>query len=131
MRLKGVVKNVFSVFVLKTEVLYLSEKEIVNLLTNRKVDICAVGNVRRNNDTVASILENKIEIYDSFLNNLTNIEHPEITLESGLPLLDTDNIIIHNFNKSDNLLNFLKGNLISIKHDFLGLILNEKYVLNY
>ena len=82
MRLKGVVKNVFSVFVLKTEVLYLSEKEIVNLLTNRKVDICAVGNVRRNNDTVASILENKIEIYDSFLNNLTNIEHPEITLES-------------------------------------------------
>jgi hypothetical protein len=124
-------ETIYSLFQIENEVLYGTKNKVCNYNLNTKIDISAIGNIRKGNNTLAYIQDSVIDFFDAKLTKINSFKSEKINYESGLDVFSSSNFVIHNFIESDTVSIVANSKIEKEIPDFWGKVINEKFIIHY
>jgi hypothetical protein len=124
-------ETIYSLFQIENEVLYGTKNKVCNYNSNTKIDVSAIGNIRKGNNALAYIQNSVIDFFDAQLTKISSFKSEKINYESGLDVFSASNFVIHNFIESDNLSIVRNSKIEEEISDFWGKVINEKFIIHY
>jgi len=96
-----------------------------------KINISAIGNIRKNETILAHIQDSVIDFFDSKLTNIYSFKSDKVDFESGLDVFSSTDFVIHNFIESDTLSIVINSKIVKEIPDFWGWVLDDNLVIRY
>jgi hypothetical protein len=124
-------ETIHSLFLIENEVLYGTKNNVFNYNLNTKINISAIGNIRKGSNTLAYIQDSIVDFFDAKLTKINSFKSEIVNYESGLDVFSSSNFVIHNFIESDTITIVENSKVEEEISDFWGKVINEKFIIHY